>query len=46
MPQVRQGEMLLRRDGGEGLPGRLQGGVTLSVGGFNARLCKYLSGIT
>lgn len=29
---VRQGEMLLRRDGGEGLPERLHGGLTLSVG--------------
>lgn len=42
---VRQGETLLRRDGGEGLPGRLHGGVTLSVGGLNNRLCKYPSGI-
>jgi len=41
--RVRQEEMLLRRDGGEGLQGRLQGGVKVSVGGFNDRLCKYLS---
>lgn len=37
--------MLFRRKSGEGLPGRLQGGVTFSIGGFNNRLCKYQSGI-
>lgn len=42
---VRQGEMFLRRDGGEGLPGRLHGGVTLPMGGLNNRLYRYPSGI-
>lgn len=43
---VRQGEMLLRREDDEGLPGRLHGCVTLSMGGLNNRLCKYPSGIS
>lgn len=42
---VRQAEMLLRRDGGEGLPGRLHRGVTLSMGDLNNTLCKFPSGI-